>query len=220
MPEVDVLAVLAATVPHDPRQQHVLRAPRRAVLESRRGNEETVGVAGPTDPGRPTEGAVTVPGVPQRMADRSWRCCHPLTTCQDDEPDSSGWPVAACDGTGDTAADLAIGPPCDYGGTSEPAVRARCPLLRGSASGLTAAGRQLWSQHSPGAAGVATDPDRFGGVPGDRSAGQEPLADLATGASFDDIGPVGNAGAVTTLLGTGSGLSAPGAGQRIPRTRP
>jgi hypothetical protein len=129
--------------------------------------------------------------------------------------DTFGWAVAAGDVTGDGRADLAIGTPGENGGTGEPRGQGAVSFLPGSASGLIATGSQLWSQDSPGVAGVAADPDRFGASLVMAPLDNGPLADLAIGVPFDDIGPIGNAGAVNILLGTGSGLTASGAGQRF-----
>ena len=129
--------------------------------------------------------------------------------------DSFGAAVAAGDVTGDARADLAIGTPGENGGTGEPRGQGVVIFLRGSASGLTGAGSQFWSQDSPGVAGVAADPDRFGESLVMAALDNGPLADLAIGVPFDDVGPVNNAGAVNVLLGTASGLTASGAGQRF-----
>ena len=60
------------------------------------------------------------------------------------------------DFNGDGAADLAIGAP---GENNEAGV---VHVLYGSPGGLTASGSQLWSQDSPGIAGVAEASDVFG----------------------------------------------------------
>jgi hypothetical protein len=129
--------------------------------------------------------------------------------------DTFGWAVAAGDVTGDGRAELAVGTPGENGGTGEPRGQGAVTLLRGSGSGLTGTGSQFWSQDSPGVAGVAADPDRFGESLVMATLDNGPLADLAIGVPFDDIGPVSDAGAVNILLGTGSGLTASGAGQRF-----
>jgi hypothetical protein len=59
-------------------------------------------------------------------------------------------------------ADLAVGVPGEDVGTIVDAGAVN--VLYGSASGLTAAGNQLWHQNSPGIAGTAEPFDRFGGA--------------------------------------------------------
>ena len=88
-------------------------------------------------------------------------------------------------------------------------------FLRGSGSGLTGTGSQFLTQDSPGVAGVAADPDRFGESLVMAALDNGPLADLAIGVPFNDVGPVSDAGAVNIMLGTASGLTASGAGQRF-----
>jgi hypothetical protein len=134
--------------------------------------------------------------------------------------DTFGWAVAAGDVTGDARADLAVGTPGENGGTGDPRGQGAVSFLRGSASGPTAAGSQLWSQDSPGVAGVAAADDRFGGSLVMAPLDNGPLADLAIGVDFDDVGPVADAGAVNILLGTATGLTASGAGQRFHQDTP
>jgi hypothetical protein len=66
--------------------------------------------------------------------------------------------AARADFNGDSRADLAIGAPRENDASGV------VHVLYGTASGLTASGSQLWSQDSPGIAGVAESADFFGGA--------------------------------------------------------
>ena len=103
------------------------------------------------------------------------------------------------DFNGDGTADLAIGAP---GENSSGVVH----VLYGAASGLTAAGSQLWSQDSPGIAGVAEPGDSFGSSLAGGDFNGDGRADLAIGASGENS----FAGVVHVLYGSVSGLTAAG----------
>jgi hypothetical protein len=123
--------------------------------------------------------------------------------------DQFGFTVAAGDATGDGRADLAVA------AVGENNVRGAVSFLPGSASGLTGTNSQIWSQDSTGVEGIAGDGDAFGFALVMAPLDNGPLADLAIGVPFDTIGSTSNAGGVNVLLGTGTGLSAVGAGQRF-----
>jgi disulfide bond formation protein DsbB len=114
--------------------------------------------------------------------------------------DEFGFALAAGDFNGVGPADLAIGAP------GENDFRGVVHVLYGSGGGLSATGNQLWSQDSPGIAGVAEGSDNFGDAlaPGDFD-GDGP-ADLAIGAPGENS----VAGVVHVLYGSGGGLSATG----------
>jgi hypothetical protein len=131
--------------------------------------------------------------------------------------DGFGSAVAAGDVTDDGRDDLAVGAPGENGGPEAPGeVLARgegaVSFLPGSASGLTGQGSQIWSQSSPGVAGVAGKTDRFGASLVIAPLDNGPLLDLAIGTPSDAIGSVDDAGSVTILLGRSSGLSTAEAG--------
>jgi hypothetical protein len=83
-------------------------------------------------------------------------------------------------------------------------------VLYGSASGLqaTSPDDQLWTQDSPGVKDVAETLDRFGNriVSGDFNG--DGYADLAVGAYLEDVATILDAGAVSVLYGSASGLQA------------
>jgi hypothetical protein len=64
--------------------------------------------------------------------------------------------LAAGDFNGDASAELAVG------ASGENVVTGVVHVLVGSTAGLSGVGSQLWSQDSPGVAGVAEENDRFG----------------------------------------------------------
>ena len=112
------------------------------------------------------------------------------------------------DFNGDGYDDLAIGAPdADFNGLADAGV---VHIMYGSASGLTAAGNQLWNQDSPGILDSAEAGDRFGSalVKGDFNGDR--YTDLAISAMYEDLGSVSNAGAVHVLYGSPSGLTAAG----------
>ncbi|HST84964.1 MAG TPA: hypothetical protein VLL08_24710 [Kineosporiaceae bacterium] len=123
--------------------------------------------------------------------------------------DRFGFAVAAGDATGDGRADLAVG------AIGENSSRGAVSFLRGSASGLTGTGSQIWSQDSAGVEGIAGAEDDFGFSLVMAPLDNGPLADLAIGVPGDAIGSTPKAGGVNWLLGSSGGLTADGAGQRF-----
>ncbi len=112
-------------------------------------------------------------------------------------------------------ADLAIGiPGVDVGRRSAGAVL----VLRGSADGLTADGRRLWSQNSPGVVGRSQVEDYFGESLAVGQFGRSAYDDLAIGAPGERIAGTSGAGAVNILYGTADGLSSTGNQMRSQRS--
>jgi hypothetical protein len=106
--------------------------------------------------------------------------------------------------------DLAIGVPFEGVQTSageQPGAGA-VNVLYGSAAGPTATGDQVWHQDVEGVGGSA-ERDFFGSQLYAAQFGDGSHADLAVGATFENVGGAGSAGAVNVLYGTPSqGLSA------------
>ncbi len=83
-------------------------------------------------------------------------------------------------------------------------------VLRGSAAGLVDAGAQLWSQDSPGIAGEGAVGDGFGAALAIGDLDGDGHADLAIGSPWAAAGPMPDAGTVTVIYGSATGLAADG----------
>ncbi|GAA3774735.1 FG-GAP-like repeat-containing protein [Streptomyces phyllanthi] len=117
--------------------------------------------------------------------------------------DRFGSSVAVGDVTGDGRADVAVGVPgetVDSGADVGTVV-----LLRGSATGL--GGGASWHQDTSGVPGVSEPGDGFGSTVRIKDINKNGRADLAVGATGEDIGSAADAGAVWVLRGTTSGLT-------------
>jgi hypothetical protein len=126
-----------------------------------------------------------------------------------EQADHFGAALAAGDFDRDNFGDLAIGIQLDRdGGVGGGAV----VVLYGSAAGLTAARVQLWTQDSPGVPEDAEDSDHFGAALAAGDLNHDGAADLAVGVPDEDLGTIGDAGAVIVLYGApAAGLTATGA---------
>jgi hypothetical protein len=111
----------------------------------------------------------------------------------------------------DGAEDLAVGVPTERVGGIERAGAVN--VLYGSAGGLSGAGSRLFNQDTPGVVGGAEPGDEFGGAVAAGDFDNDGFADLAAGAPGENVGAVGDAGAVNVLYGSASGLS--GAGSQL-----
>jgi FG-GAP repeat len=118
--------------------------------------------------------------------------------------DGFGGALATGDFNGDSRAGLAVGVVGENQG------RGVVHVLSGSASGLIAAGSQLWSQGSGGVGGVAEVGDGFGSALASGDCNGDGRADLAITAPSEDVGRVMDAGAVNVLYGAAGGLTATG----------
>lgn len=84
-------------------------------------------------------------------------------------------------------------------------------LLKGGSGGLGGTGAQAFHQDTAGVPGVAEADDHFGGAVRLLDINGNGKADLAAGAPGEDLGTVADGGAVWSLRGGSSGLTATGA---------
>jgi hypothetical protein len=110
--------------------------------------------------------------------------------------------LAAGDFNGDGYSDLAIGArraivDGAYGA-------GRVHVIYGSPTGLVR--EQAWTQNSAGVTDSAEPGDNFGSALAVGDFGNGPQDDLAIGASWEDVGSLGSAGAIHVLFGSTSGL--------------
>jgi len=118
--------------------------------------------------------------------------------------DRFGSSLAAGDFNGDGFFDLAVGVPGEDIGTTRDA--GAVTVLFGSPAGITAAGAQTLYQGAGGAAGSAEPFDNFGTSLASWILANDDLADLVVGVPGEDVGAVGEAGAVNLLAGSAGGL--------------
>jgi FG-GAP repeat len=118
--------------------------------------------------------------------------------------DRFGSSLAAGDFDGNGFFDVAVGAPGEDIGTTRDA--GAVTILFGSASGITTAGAQTLYQGAGGAAGSAEAFDNFGESLASGILANDDLADLVVGVPGEDVGAVGEAGAVNLLAGSAGGL--------------
>jgi hypothetical protein len=118
--------------------------------------------------------------------------------------DTFGFSLAAGDFDGDSFFDLAVGVPGENIGTIRDA--GAVTVLFGSAAGVSTDGAQTLFQGSGGVAGTAEDFDRFGTSVASGNLAGDDLTDLVVGAPEEDVGQIGETGAVNVLAGSGGGL--------------
>jgi hypothetical protein len=119
--------------------------------------------------------------------------------------DGFGFALATGDFNNDTFADLAAGAPFEDVGASR-ADAGAVSVLYGSAGGLTTIGGQLFTQ----VAGAVETDDGFGFALATGDFNHDTFADLAASAPFEDVGSAADAGAVSVLPGSASGLTTTG----------
>jgi hypothetical protein len=119
------------------------------------------------------------------------------------QADNFGRALTAADFGRGGQADLAVGvPSLDSPG--------EVSVLYGSATGLAAAGNQLWTQDTPGMLDTGEVTDGFGFALAAGNFGKGSQADLAVGVPFEDVRTIEDAGAVNVIYGSSGGLTAAG----------
>ena len=124
-------------------------------------------------------------------------------------PAAAGAAQVHGDFNGDGIADLAIGVPNEDVGTIADAGAVN--VLYGTATGLSSATNQIWTQNSLGIVGdVSEDFDLFGFALAAGDFNGDGFDDLAVGVVGEDVavfmGTVANAGAINVLYGSANGL--------------
>jgi hypothetical protein len=109
--------------------------------------------------------------------------------------------LAAGDFAGDQREDLAIGVPGEDVGAIADAGAVNVIYGKSAASGLIAAGNQLWHQDSPGIEDVAEAGDKFGYALAAGNFNGDARDDLAIGVPGEDLRAVADAGATNVIYG-------------------
>jgi len=134
-----------------------------------------------------------------------WTQDSPGILDQAEAYDNFGYGQNVGDFNGDGFDDLAAGA---YGEDLDSLVDAgSVNVIYGSATGLTDAGNQFWTQDSPGILDEAEGGDDFGVHEGAGDLNGDGYDDLAVGADHEDIGSVVDAGAVNVIYGSATGLT-------------
>jgi len=108
----------------------------------------------------------------------------------------------------DGFADLAVGVPREGVGGAD--LAGAVNVLNGSPTGLSGAGSQQLVQGSGNVPDTAEPIDLFGNALAAGDFDNDGFVDLAVGVPGEDIGTIGDAGAVTVLSGSATGLAAGG----------
>ncbi len=119
--------------------------------------------------------------------------------------DRFGRALTSGDFNGDGACDLAIGVP--FENVSGKADGGVVNVLYGSSTGIVSAGNQLWHQNSAGIRNSVQAKDRFGWSLAAGDFNGDKKDDLAIGVPLEDFTSASNAGAVSVIYGSTSGLT-------------
>src|SRR6266511_3923630 len=125
--------------------------------------------------------------------------------------DGFGEALATGDFNNNGVDDLAVGAPSEDVGAAVNGGSVN--VLYGSAAGLSATGNQQFTEDTPGVVGVTEGGDHLGHLLASGDFNNDGRADLAVAVLFEDVGTIVDAGAVTVLYGSASGLSGAGSQQ-------
>jgi hypothetical protein len=127
----------------------------------------------------------------------------------DETGDLFGAALAAGDINKDGRADLVVGVPGESVGAV--ATAGIVQVLFGSTGGVVTTGNQAFTQNSAGVPDTAEANDKFGTALAVGDLTGDGFADVAIGSPGESVGTVLNAGQVSVLLGSGTGLTGTGA---------
>jgi len=122
--------------------------------------------------------------------------------------DFFGWSLAGGDFNGDRYSDLAVGVFGEDVGSIDGA--GEVSVIYGSATGLAAAGNQIWNQNSPGILDAAEAGDGFGSSLAGADFNADGYSDLVVGVIGESVGSISGAGQVNVIYGSATGLAAAG----------
>ena len=121
-----------------------------------------------------------------------------------DPGDHFGWAVAAGDFNGDGFDELAVGVPNESVGAVVDAGVVH--VIQGSIDGLTDLGNQMMVEDNPGIPDTSEAGDLFGFSLAAGDFDSDGHVDLAIGVPLEDLGAIVDAGSVTVMYGTPTGL--------------
>jgi disulfide bond formation protein DsbB len=169
-----------------------------------------------TAPSVLSAGAVTVLyGSPTGLADDRAQFWHQNTAGIVADPEGAqfaerfGRSLASANFGRGAAADLVVGVSESFPEGSA-GLAGAVHVIYGSAAGLTTNGNQFWHQNVAGVVDEAESQDNFGASLAAADFGKGSQADLAVGVPQEDVGAVGQAGAVHVLYGSAAGLTSAG----------
>ena len=154
-----------------------------------------------------------IPGASAQLINKPnranfWHQDSPDIQGANEQDDLLGYSSVSGDFNNDGYPDLAIGAPGESIG--DLANAGSVHVIYGGATGLRAAGNQVWSQDTPGIGGEPEAGDHFGFSLASGDFNGDGYDDLAIGSPHESVGAADEAGAVTIIHGGPGGLTAEG----------